>query len=125
MNSGSCSQISSSCNCPISWLIIFIVTIKVYPKMKIYPLAPKKKKKKKIQKPCFTAVRKKIVDYRIFIVWLVCVVWMEDYLKYINNGDVTYENTSNFTLHSFTVIRKKFIQVIVLIQKIIKLKVQK
>ena len=96
--------------------------------MKIYPLAPKKKRKKKckkIQKPCFTAVRKKIVDYRIFIVWLVCVVWMEDYLKYINNGDVTYENTSNFTLHSFTVIRKKFIQVIVLIQKIIKLKVQK
>ena len=50
---------------------------------------------------------------------------MEDYLTYENNGGVTYENTSNFTLRSFIVIRKKFIQVIVLIQKIIKLKVQK
>lgn len=79
--------------------------------------------KKKMQKPCFTAVRKKkIVDYRICIVWLV---WMEDCLTYENNGGATYENTSNFTLRSFIVIRKKFIQVIVLIQKIIKLKVQK
>lgn len=50
---------------------------------------------------------------------------MEDYLTYENNGGATYENTSNFTLRSFIVIRKKFIQVIVLIQKIIKLKVQK
>lgn len=90
--------------------------------MKIYRLA----QKKKMQKPCFTAVRKKkIVDYRICIVWLVCLVWMEDYLTYENNGGATYENTSNFTLRSFIVIRKKFIQVIVLIQKIIKLKVQK
>lgn len=50
---------------------------------------------------------------------------MEDYLTYENNGGATYENMSNFTLRSFIVIRKKFIQVIVLIRKIIKLKVQK
>ena len=89
--------------------------------MKIYPPA----QKKNMQKPCFTAVRKKIVDYRICIVWLVCLVWMEDYLTYENNGGATYENMSNFTLRSFIVIRKKFIQVIVLIRKIINLKVQK
>ena len=81
--------------------------------------------KKKNAKTVLHRCAEKIVDYRICIVWLVCLVWMEDYLTYENNGGATYENTSNFTLRSFIVIRKKFIQVIVLIRKIIKLKVQK
>ena len=34
-------------------------------------LSPGPKKNTKIQKPCFTAARKKIVDYRICIVFLV------------------------------------------------------
>ena len=83
------------------------------------------KKKKNAKTVLHRCAEKKIVDHRICIVWLVCLVWMEDYLTYENNGGATYENTSNFTLRSFIVIRKKFIQVIVLIQKIIKLKVQK
>ena len=81
--------------------------------------------KKKCKNRASPLCGKKIVDYRICIVWLVCLVWMEDYLTYENNGGATYENTSNFTLRSFIVIRKKFIQVIAVIRKIIKLKVQK
>ena len=83
----------------------------------------KKKNAKTVLHCC--AEKKWLIIGSICIVWLVCLVWIEDYLTYENNGDATYENTSNFTLRSFIVIRKKFIQVIVLIWKIIKLKVQK